>query len=172
DRAPETPATHLAALDAGTPGARDALLRCLLDQHGTGRVVFRNTRAAMTGFPKRKYQPVALPDATPTLHARIARELHAEETGETASIRYAYKDDPRIDWLVEFLKKTAPGKVLLICRSERKVLAIEAAIKDRLNLNIGLFHEGLPLVQRDRQAAWFAEPAGAQILLCSEIGSE
>ncbi|MFH1497343.1 MAG: RNA polymerase-associated protein RapA [Verrucomicrobiota bacterium] len=172
DRDPETLATRLAARDAGKPGARDALLRTLLDQHGTGRVVFRNTRAAMSGFPKRKYQPVALPDATPTLHARIARELHAEETGETASIRYAYKDDPRIDWLVAFLQKTAPAKVLLICRSERKVLAIEAAIKDRLNLNIGLFHEGLPLVQRDRQAAWFAEPAGAQILLCSEIGSE
>ena len=60
----------------------------------------------------------------------------------------------------------------MICRSERKVLALEAAIKEKLNLNIGLFHEGLPLIQRDRQAAWFAEPEGAQLLLCSEIGSE
>ncbi|HEY1107284.1 MAG TPA: helicase-related protein, partial [Opitutaceae bacterium] len=32
--------------------------------------------------------------------------------------------------------------------------------------------EGLPLVQRDRNAAWFAEPDGAQLLICSEIGSE
>jgi ATP-dependent helicase HepA len=30
----------------------------------------------------------------------------------------------------------------------------------------------LPLVQRDRNAAWFAEPDGAQLLICSEIGSE
>ncbi len=172
DRDPETLAERLAALDAGKPGARDALLRTLLDQHGTGRVVFRNTRAAMTGFPKRKHLPVVLDGATPTLHARIARELQAEENNDVASIRYSFKDDPRIDWLVDLLKQTAPAKVLLICRNERKVLAVEAAIKDRVNVNIGLFHEGLPLVQRDRQAAWFAEPEGARILLCSEIGSE
>ncbi|MFA6289961.1 MAG: SNF2-related protein [Opitutaceae bacterium] len=292
DRDPETLVTHLAALDAGKSGAREALLRTLLDQHGTGRVVFRNTRAAMTGFPKRQYCPVALDNATPTLLARVSRELRAEEADadanahtasrtqgaaapidnapisidfsteaeaalavedpdadssdesdpdesdnvvssseespdesadaldeapakptrkpksakktkaksaaspdvvtslvaaipgtkpktksssydhSTQSIRYSYKDDPRLDWLVSFLKKTAPAKVLLICRSERKVLALEAAIKEKHNLNIGLFHEGLPLVQRDRQAAWFAEPAGAQLLLCSEIGSE
>lgn len=288
DRDPETLATHLAALDAGKPGAREALLRTLLDQHGTGRVVFRNTRAAMTGFPKRQYCPVALPDASPALLARVSRELQAEEAAADANahnasriqgaaapidnapisidfsaeaeavlataspedaadldvaasvsewseersedlsdisddeppakparktkaakkpkaksapltalpgakskskpvaasasepsepsaastLRYSYKDDPRLDWLVSFLKKIAPAKVLLICRSERKVLALEAAIKEKHNLNIGLFHEGLPLVQRDRQAAWFAEPAGAQLLLCSEIGSE
>ena len=293
DRDPETLATHLAALDAGKPGAREALLRTLLDQHGTGRVVFRNTRAAMTGFPKRQYCPVALPDASPALLARVARELQAEEAAADANahnasriqgaaapvdnapisidfsaeaeaalaaaspedsddddnsersadfqsasdepsddvdslddeppakparkskspkktkaksapltafpgakskskpvaasvsdptpasdpstptaLRYSYKDDPRLDWLVSFLQKIAPAKVLLICRSERKVLALEAAIKEKLNLNIGLFHEGLPLVQRDRQAAWFAEKDGAQLLLCSEIGSE
>ncbi len=172
DRDPETLATRLAALDAGKAGARDALLRTLLDQHGTGRVVFRNTRAVMTGFPKRQYCPVTIPDVSPTLLVRVARELTAEETGDIATLRFSFKDDPRLDWLVGFLKKTAPAKVLLICRSERKVLALEAAIKEKLNLNIGLFHEGLPLVQRDRQAAWFAEPAGAQLLLCSEIGSE
>jgi ATP-dependent helicase HepA len=35
-----------------------------------------------------------------------------------------------------------------------------------------VFHEGLSLVQRDRNAAWFAEEDGARILICSEIGSE
>ena len=172
DRDPEGLEQHLSALSARRPGARDALLRTLLDQHGTGRVVFRNTRAAMSGFPKREYHPVPIEPPSPTLLARVAREIHAEETGATDDIRYSYKDDPRIDWLVSFLKETAPAKVLLICRSERKILAIEAAIKDRVNLHIGLFHEGLPLVQRDRQAAWFAEPDGARLLLCSEIGSE
>ena len=53
-----------------------------------------------------------------------------------------------------------------------KVAALAAAIQERINLNFGQFHEGLPLVQRDRQAAWFAEPEGARLLLCSEIGSE
>lgn len=172
NRDPENLEKHLAALAAAQPGAREALLRTLLDQHGTGRVVFRNTRAAMCGFPKRSYCPASLTGASLTLLARVARELQAEEIGEAAALRYSYKEDPRLDWLVAFLQKHAPAKVLLICRSERKVLALEAALKERVNLNIGLFHEGLPLVQRDRQAAWFAEPEGAQLLLCSEIGSE
>lgn len=171
-RDPEGLETHLAALAAGNPGARDALLRTLLDQHGTGRMVFRNTRAAMSGFPKRRYEPAPVEGASPTLLARVARELHAEETGTADEIRYSFKEDPRLDWLLKFLKAHAYAKVLLICKSERKVLALEAAIKGRLNLNLALFHEGLPLVVRDRQAAWFAEPAGAQVLLCSEIGSE
>ncbi len=172
DKDPERLTDLLGALEAGKAGAREALVRTLLDQHGTGRVVFRNTRAAMSGFPKRKYLAAPVEGATPTLLERIARELEAEEGGDISAIRYNFKDDPRVDWLVEFLKKISPAKVLLICRSERKLLAIEAAIKDRVNFKIGLFHEGLPLVQRDRQAAWFAEPDGAQVLLCSEIGSE
>src|SRR6185312_10594335 len=51
---PERLAHHLDALAAHQPGAREALIKTLLDQHGTGRVVFRNTRAGMSGFPKRK----------------------------------------------------------------------------------------------------------------------
>ena len=164
---------HLAALAAGRPGAREDLLRTLLDQHGTGRVVFRNTRAAMSGFPRREFRPVALSaDGDETLRARIARELEAEETGNESAIRYSYKDDPRLTWLADFLTEVKPAKVLLICRSPRKVAAIEAALQEKAAFKIGLFHEGLPLVQRDRQAAWFAEPDGAQLLLCSEIGSE
>ncbi len=163
---------HLDALAAGKPGAREALIKTLLDQHGTGRVVFRNTRASMTGFPKRKFCPAPLPGNNLALLARVARELEAEETGQEATIRYSFKDDPRIDWLIAFLTKHRPAKVLLICKSQRKVVAIEAALQERINVKVGLFHEGLPLVQRDRNAAWFAEPDGAQLLICSEIGSE
>lgn len=163
---------HLEALTQGRAGAREALIRTLLDQHGTGRVMFRNTRATMTGFPKRKFCPVPLQSTNLTLLARIARELRAEETGADVEIRHSFKEDPRIDWLVEFLKKHRPAKVLLICNSQRKVLAIEAALQEKTAIKVGLFHEGLPLVQRDRNAAWFAEPDGAQLLVCSEIGSE
>lgn len=171
DRDPENLDRHLTALAAGRAGAREELLRTLLDQHGTGRVVFRNTRAAMTGFPKRSYCPVSL-EAPPDQRTRTGRELVAEEAGAAADLEYAFKDDPRVAWLAGFLRRHASAKVLLICRNERKVLALEAALKERINVNLALFHEGLPLVQRDRQAAWFAEPAGAQIMLCSEIGSE
>ncbi len=171
-RDPERLHEHLDGLASGRTGAREGLLRTLLDQHGTGRVVFRNTRSAMTGFPKRKYLPVPLSETNLAQLARVARELRAEEAGEVADIRYSFKEDPRMDWLVGFLGKMRPAKVLLICRSQRKVLAIEAALQERTSAKVGLFHEGLPLVQRDRNAAWFAETEGAQLLLCSEIGSE
>ncbi|RME73292.1 MAG: RNA polymerase-associated protein RapA, partial [Verrucomicrobia bacterium] len=163
---------HLEALAAGEPDARDNLIRCLLDQHGTGRVMFRNTRAAMQGFPQRQFCPARIEGAPPTLLKRVARELEAEETGNEAAIRYSFKDDPRIDWLADFLREDPQRKVLVICRSQRKAAAIDAALKERINVKTGIFHEGLPLVQRDRQAAWFAEPDGAQLLICSEIGSE
>lgn len=171
-RDPGRLAQHLEALAAGRLGARQALLRTLLDQHGTGRVMFRNTRAAMAGFPARQFCPAPIQHHNLALHARIARELQAEEMGAEAEIRHSFKDDPRIDWLVELLQSLRPAKVLLICRSRRKVAAIEAALREKTAIKIGLFHEGLPLVQRDRNAAWFAEPDGAQLLLCSEIGSE
>ncbi len=193
NRDPARLTEHLRALTKAQPGAREALLKTLLDQHGTGRVVFRNTRAAMTGFPTRKFCPAPLggmsgpprsgsarqlTGETPvplnnlTHLARISRELAAEATGEDASLRYAFREDPRLDWLVAFLLAQRPAKILLICKSQRKVIALESALQEKINLKVGLFHEGLPLVQRDRQAAWFAEPDGAQLLICSEIGSE
>jgi len=162
----------LEAFSRQESGSREALLRTLLDQHGTGRVVFRNTRAAISGFPRRELHAVPLPATSPALLNRTTREFLAEETGADGSLRLTFKDDPRIPWLLDLLSRLQPSKVLLICRSTRKVVAIEAALKEHTSAGIGLFHEGLPLVQRDRQAAWFAEPDGAQILLCSEIGSE
>jgi ATP-dependent helicase HepA len=41
-----------------------------------------------------------------------------------------------------------------------------------MKLDVALFHEGLSVLQRDRNAAWFADPKGANLLVCSEIGSE
>lgn len=172
DRDPDGLEKHLQAVAKRKPGARPALLRTLLDQHGPGRVVFRNTRAAMTGFPPRAFCPVPLAAEAPALLVRVARELEAEETGRAAEIRHNFRDDPRLDWLADFLKADPARKVLLICRTQRKVVAIEAALREKMSAKVGVFHEGLPLVQRDRNAAWFAEPDGAQLLLCSEIGSE
>ncbi len=172
NRDPARLASLLDAFVRQEPGAREALLRTLLDQHGTGRVVFRSTRAAMSGFPRRSLLPVALPSPSPALLARVARETLAEETGVEGTVRHAFREDPRVSWLVELMQQLAPAKLLLICRSARKVVALETALKERTNASIGLFHEGLALVQRDRQAAWFGEPGGAQLLLCSEIGSE
>jgi ATP-dependent helicase HepA len=70
------------------------------------------------------------------------------------------------------LRTTEGDKILLICRSQAKAVALEAALRKVTTLPVGLFHEGMTLVQRDRSAAWFAEPDGARLLICSEIGSE
>ena len=126
-------------------------LRDLLDRHGTGRVMFRNTRATIAGFPKRNVR-LALLDPPPAGKSDF---------------------DIRADWLAGLLRELAAQKVLLICRTQALVAMIERALKERLkSVTVAVFHEGLSLLQRDRQAAWFAEPHGARILLCSEIGSE
>jgi ATP-dependent helicase HepA len=122
-------------------------LKALLDQHGTGRVSFRNTRSMIKDLPR-----------------RIARMYPLD--GHSSK-------DPVLDWLTGLLRTLDPAKVLLICRSQSKVAAIDTALRQRIkNVKIGVFHEGLSLVQRDRNAAWFADEHGARILLCSEIGSE
>lgn len=53
-----------------------------------------------------------------------------------------------------------------------KACAVEEAVRSKVNLKIAIFHEELTLIQRDRNAAWFAEEDGAKLLICSEIGSE
>jgi ATP-dependent helicase HepA len=155
---------------ARDPEARRQLLDDLLDQHGTGRVMYRNTRAAITGFPKRQLHRVML--VGPDHIAAIAGEF-AYETGMSRTLpEYKLADDPRIVWLEGLLRKLTGEKLLLICRSKAKALAIEEALRARINVKAGVFHEGLSLLQRDRNAAWFGEPDGAQLLICSEIGSE
>lgn len=161
---PERLETHIAALKEGSTVARDALIQELLDQHGPGRVVFRNTRSAMKGFPKRKLHLV------PLAAADLRTEWEADSAAEPGT--YQLAGDPRVEWLITFLQQKRTAKVLLICRTRGKVLALEAALRDRVNLKIALFHEELNLLQRDRNAAWFARDDGAQLLICSEIGSE
>ncbi len=157
---------RIEAVKSGDSKARSALVQELVDQHGTGRVMFRNTRVRMKGFPGRKVFFYPLP--------AVAGDLEAEfEADDAAGPRiYRLSGDPRIEWLTGFLQDRRDERVLLICRTKEKVIALEEALRSRVNLRIGLFHEELTLLQRDRNAAWFAREDGAQILLCSEIGSE
>lgn len=140
---------HLDQLVAGDESARDRLVSDLLDSFGTGRVMFRNTRAALSGFPERK--------------AKLARIEANGDTDATAA---------KVKWLAELLKKLRQQKVLLICRTRELAEEIYERIQRELNVNCAVFHEGLTLLQRDRNAAYFAEEEGARILICSEIGSE
>lgn len=166
--------SRLAELNKGSAEARGALLGELLDLHGPGRVLFRNTRGGMTGFPKRLVHLLKLAAGPEQEHwlDRVSTEF-AEDVGDTRlQTPTDLTKDPRILWLVELLQTLDPQKVLLIGRSIEKAEAIDAALRHHVTIKTGIFHEGLTLLQRDRNAAWFAEPDGARLLICSEIGSE
>jgi ATP-dependent helicase HepA len=126
----------------------ESALRDLLDRHGPGRVIFRNTRAVLTGFPQRH------------LHAW---PLDPAEPGDP---------DPRAAWLAAFLRKHPKRKVLVITQTRKEVLELQQTLQSMISVDTALFHEDMPLIQCDRQAAWFAEPDGARLLLASEIGGE
>jgi ATP-dependent helicase HepA len=128
----------------------------------------------MTGFPGRsaRLAPLSAPPDNGALLHRLAVEA-ASDLGEGKPPRdYHYDQDPRVRWLADFLNHEPGRKVLLICSSRAKVLQLDDALRQRVSARIALFHEDLALVQRDRNAAWFAEDEGAQVLLCSEIGGE
>ena len=152
---------------------RDELIRELADRHGTGRVLFRNTRKVVRGFPKRLAKLATLPAAT------LAKDISTRQTEFSFDIgysehepKYYFDQDARIGWLLNFLQDHPAEKALLICRTKNKATSIEEAIKKQSSIKTGVFHEGLSLIQRDRNAAWFAEEDGARLLICSEIGSE
>jgi ATP-dependent helicase HepA len=167
--------SKLEQITRGVGGVREALLDALLDQHGTGRVMFRNTRATISGFPRRRARmcPLVAPAGGAGLFEALAQEFATDTDAKSfAAFEPDYSKDVRLDWLADLLRTLEPDKVLLIGRTQAKVAAIDAALRQRLNVKQAVFHEELSLVQRDRNAAWFAEEDGARILICSEIGSE
>jgi ATP-dependent helicase HepA len=128
----------------------------LMDQHGTGRILFRNTRQGVKGFPDRVLNPHPLDHTDASSHS---------ETD--------IKSNPRVAWLTQFLKEHKADKVLIICASAEMALALEAYLRLREGLRTASFYQGLSIIERDRAAAYFAEKEdGAQALICSEIGSE
>ena len=162
---------HLDPADAAAAGA---VLDALIDRHGTGRAMFRNRRASVGGFPRRVAQLVEL-DGT-TLHELRRQLLLAEFLSDAqqppAPLQLDYATDPRLPWLLGLIEGAPRDKFFLVCRSQAKVVALEEALRTRSGIRIARFHEAMTLVQRDRNAAFFAEPEGARLLLCAEIGSE
>ncbi len=137
-------AAHLGSLRAGDESARAPLMAELIDCFGTGRVLFRNTRDQLRGFPERRPHLYPLPRGTSP-----------------------YK------WLADLLRTLPPcEKILLITATPDAAVTVQQNLRGIIEVEAALFHEDLTLIQRDRNAAWFAEADGARILICSEIGSE
>jgi len=166
--------------------AREKLVEHLLDRHGTGRVLFRNTRTAVQGFPARSLASTPLP--LPQAYADCLAAAAATGTADPQlllSPELLYQAhatpgqaewtgiDPRIDWLQAQLQQLRPHKVLVITATAETAMDIAAALRSKAGIHAAVFHEGMSLIERDRAAAWFADlEFGTQVLVCSEIGSE
>ncbi|MCB1044784.1 MAG: RNA polymerase-associated protein RapA [Acidobacteria bacterium] len=178
------------ALARPTPIARQHIIRSLVDRHGTGRMVFRNRREVLAAMlPQRRPNPVALKSnaawdkyvqsCSPIQNTGQAQRQLAGPAAviggdikKGVKVKDALPNDPRLKWLISFLKDHPTEKVLLICSSAYVVLWLQEALFPHRQIETAVFHEGMALLERDRQAAYFAKEGGAQILLCSEIGSE
>ena len=140
----------------------------MLDRYGTGRVLYRNTRRGVSGFPTR--HRIFYPLLPPPLYDSNVDLLHPE-------IEHSSDDwidhDPRVKWLEDHLKSLRPEKALVICAHRDTATALEHHLHLKAGVRCAAFHEDLSLIERDRAAAYFAEETGgAQALICSEIGSE
>ncbi|MGY3040488.1 ATP-dependent helicase HepA [Rhodanobacter sp. TND4EL1] len=160
--------------DSTKPENARELLAALIDRHGTGRAMFRNNRAGVGGFPRRlpEWHLLDADTVDENMRQELLAEFHADIQQPPALIEIDYAADPRVDALIDLLERHPQDKFLLICRSQAKVLALEEVLRTRSGVGVARFHEGLGIIQRDRNAAYFAQPDGARLLLCSEIGSE
>lgn len=162
------------------PEANIELVEHLLDRHGTGRVLFRNTRSAVKGFPKRQLNTYAL--AQPTEYGSLdisedmdmslllSPEIHYQTTNPKKSWTQI---DPRIKWLSDKLGRLYPEKVLVITHNAESALDMADHLRIKSGIHAAVFHENMTIVERDRAAAYFADmDDGTQVLVCSEIGSE
>ena len=174
----------------GKQEARKELISMLMDRHGTSRVLFRNTRNGVKGFPKRELHQIRLPlPAQYQTAIKVSSIMGTRKSAEERARDLLYPEqiyqefegdsgtwwnfDPRVEWLLGYLTSNRKEKVLVICAKAATALQLEQVLREREGIRAAVFHEGLSIIERDRAAAWFAsEENGAQVLLCSEIGSE
>ncbi len=170
---------------------RQQLLAQLLDRHGTGRILFRNSRNTIKGFPAREVHPAPL--VMPEQYQQTLNEFMLSGCPETlANSKQAkfiftpemlygldHQDeewtafDPRVEYLISLLQSLKKEKVLVICANAQTAIDLEAVLRVKEGIRAAVFHEGLSIFERDRAAAYFAQDEdSAQLLLCSEIGSE
>ncbi len=168
------------------PGSRTELVEHLLDRHGTGRVLFRNTRHAVKGFPQRQLHSYALElpveygaalelmrDSGVSNPGLLLCPELAYQAGDLSGERDWSRIDPRVPWLAGLLRQLHPAKVLVIAASADTAMELAAALRISEGIHAAVFHEEMSIVERDRAAAFFAAPDdGSQVLICSEIGSE
>ncbi len=167
--------------------AKQKTINLLIDQHGTGRVLFRNTRHAIKGFPERQAKGYAL-DICGAYSSLFKKIFTSEEKKQQFSLDFnrhyaelmltpevAYQSlkelgisilknaphwtsfDPRINWIINLLKELKGKKVLVICAHADTALELEDLLKNKHAIRAAVFHENLSIIERDRAAAYFAD---------------
>jgi ATP-dependent helicase HepA len=139
----------------------------LLDTYGPGRVIFRNQRSVIKGFPKRTARLIPLKG-----NSNQIRRINQEDETLVCLPGKGLAKDPRIACLAALAREIKPEKILVICNSKARVEAIDHALQTHLSIDVARFDETMTLLARDRNAAWFSRQDGARLLICSEIGSE
>ena len=164
---------------------RQKLINALLDRHGTGRVMFRNRRQAISGFPQRRphFYPLPQIDAYHSIMSDLSNGpidsiQHLLNPEALYREKYAHgipwwKIDPRTGWLLEQLQQRRGEKIVLITHTAETAIELGEMLLQRHAIHAALFHQHMSLVERDRAAIHFADPeTGCPLLICSEIGSE
>ncbi len=164
----------------GKDDARKELISMLMDRHGTSRVLFRNTRNGVKGFPKRELHQIRLPlpaqyqTAIKVSGIMAARKTVEERTRDMLYPEQIYQEfegdsgtwwnfDPRVEWLMGYLTSNRKDKVLVICAKAATALQLEQVLREREGIRAAVFHEGLSIIERDRAAAFLAsQEDGAQ----------
>ncbi|MCT8701347.1 RNA polymerase-associated protein RapA [Glaesserella parasuis] len=163
---------------------RQELISELIDRHGTSRVLFRNTRQGVKGFPHRIYNEIVL--EMPTQYANALKVMGMMGGNKMEDLLYPerlfqrmnpnvkwHKFDPRIEWLITFLKNHRDEKILVICKQADTAIQLEQVLREKEAIRSAIFHEKMSIVERDKASAYFAQQEdGAQVLISSSIGSE
>lgn len=159
-----------------------AIIHALVDRHGTGRALFRNRRARIKGFPSRALKTIPLQPSKSYL-ARFAKvnletwdELKIMDcaTGRDTN-RFeldSEESDKRFEWIASFVKNLKNEKALIICANRERVIRLSTFITETTGVHAAVFHEKLTVLDRDQQAARFADDPKCQVLISSEIGGE
>ncbi len=127
----------------------------LLEQYNFERDYFRNRRKNLEKqeslFPTKKLYPQGL---------KIERPSDAKVISA------------KVEELARLLIERPEAKVLAIGKSRKLAIQVQRRLTETLNVKSALFHGEQSLLERDRQAAYFADPEGARVLISAESGSE
>ncbi len=143
------PQREIPQLDTLSVEEMEQFVVMLIDLCGVGRVLFRNSRSVITGFPEREVTIVELPADNKLGDSKVQAQ-----------------------WVDSFLREHTESKTLLICKSMETMKLLQKELSKLKSRKITTFHEEMTILQLDRSAAWFADEEGAEILISTEIGCE